>query len=91
MLLTRRPEAFEEIKGTRIYVGPITPGEINWEGRVVLLGECIKGLEDYPGFVPGCPPSICEAMARVSISDVRLTYFERAVELEEQLCTYICR
>jgi uncharacterized protein (DUF362 family) len=91
MLLTRRPEALEEIKGTRIYVGPITPGEINWEGRVVLLGECIKGLEDYPGFVPGCPPSICEAMARVSIRDLRLTYFEREVELQERLCSYVCR
>ena len=91
MLLDRRPGALEEIKDTRIYLGALSPEEINWEGRVLLVGDCIKGFENYPGFVAGCPPSICEMMARVSLEDVRLTFFEREVELNQKMCSYVCR
>jgi hypothetical protein len=90
MLLSRRAGAIEEIKGTRIYVGPIPPEEIKKEGRFILVGDCIKGFEDYPGFVPGCPPTVCETMAAISLKDVRLTFFERADEVDEQMCSYVC-
>jgi hypothetical protein len=90
MVLLRRPGALEEMAGTRIYVGPIPEEEIDWEGRVFLVGDCTEGLEDYPGFVPGCPPSFVDVIASLAVGDVRLAYFERDDELDHEMCSYVC-
>ena len=90
MVLQRRSGALDEIAGTRIYLGPVPEEEINWEGRVFLVGDCIEGFEDYPGFVPGCPPSVPDLVASLAVGDIRLAYFERDRELDREMCSYVC-